>query len=94
MSIGAGAQLTTCLLSIYLRSNPLMKDGFSREDVPGWPLGNHPAWNFLFGHVTASSDHNQNTIFLMGPGHGGPAGTAFLLDGHVSRDLPIHHRQR
>ena len=42
-----------------------------------------PGINFLFGHVNRLiADHGQNTIFLMGPGHGGPAGTAqSLLDG-------------
>ena len=45
--------------------------------------GTTPGINFLFGHVNRLiADHGQNTIFLMGPGHGGPAGTAqSLLDG-------------
>ena len=45
--------------------------------------GTTPGINFLFAHVNRLiADHGQNTIFLMGPGHGGPAGTAqSLLDG-------------
>ena len=71
---------------IYLRSNPLMREGFSREDVKHRLVGHWgttPGINFLFGHVNRLiADHQQNAIFLMGPGHGGPAGTAqALLDG-------------
>ncbi|MBR3385070.1 MAG: phosphoketolase [Atopobiaceae bacterium] len=79
---------------IYLRSNPLMRDGasaadgvsFSREDVKHRLVGHWgttPGINFLFGHVNRLiNDHDQSTVFLMGPGHGGPAGTAqSLLDG-------------
>jgi xylulose-5-phosphate/fructose-6-phosphate phosphoketolase len=79
---------------IYLRSNPLMRadgfaangQGFSREDVKHRLVGHWgttPGVNFLFGHVNRLiRDHSQSTVFLMGPGHGGPAGTAqSLLDG-------------
>jgi xylulose-5-phosphate/fructose-6-phosphate phosphoketolase len=80
---------------IYLRSNPLMRadfknqdgpDGFTREDVKHRLVGHWgttPGLNFLFGHVNRLvHDHQQNAIFLMGPGHGGPAGTSqSLLDG-------------
>ena len=71
---------------IYLRSNPLMREGFSREDVKHRLVGHWgttPGINFLFGHINRLiADHQQNAIFLMGPGHGGPAGTAqSLLDG-------------
>ena len=77
---------------IYLRSNPLMRDGFddgrgfTRDDVKHRLVGHWgttPGVNFLFGHVNRLiADHGQSTVFLMGPGHGGPAGTAqSLLDG-------------
>ena len=42
---------------IYLRSNPLMKEGFSREDVKHRLVGHWgttPGLNFLFGHVSSS----------------------------------------
>ena len=82
---------------IYLRSNPLMRKDFTDEKtgetrdfgradvkhrlVGHW--GTTPGINFLFGHVNRLvADHQQNAIFLMGPGHGGPAGTSqSLLDG-------------
>lgn len=72
---------------IYLRSNPLMRADFvddktgeardfGRPDVKHRLVGHWgttPGINFLFGHVNRLiADHNQNAIFLMGPGHGGP----------------------
>ena len=82
---------------IYLRSNPLMRKDwvdektgetrdFGRPDVKHRLVGHWgttPGVNFLFGHVNRLiADHKQNAVFLMGPGHGGPAGTAqSLLDG-------------
>ena len=82
---------------IYLRSNPLMRKDwtdektgetrdFGRPDVKHRLVGHWgttPGVNFLFGHVNRLiADHNQNIVFLMGPGHGGPAGTSqSLLDG-------------
>ena len=82
---------------IYLRSNPLMRSdypdaktgeprAFGRVDVKHRLVGHWgttPGINFLFAHVNRLiADHGQNAIFLMGPGHGGPAGTAqALLDG-------------
>ena len=82
---------------IYLRSNPLMRSdypdaktgeprGFCRADVKHRLVGHWgttPGLNFLFAHVNRLiADHGQSTVFLMGPGHGGPAGTAqSLLDG-------------
>ena len=82
---------------IYLRSNPLMRKDwtdertgeardFGRPDVKHRLVGHWgttPGVNFLFGHVNRLiADHGQNTVFLMGPGHGGPAGTSqSLLDG-------------
>ena len=76
---------------IYLRSNPLMRKDwvdektgetrdFGRPDVKHRLVGHWgttPGVNFLFGHVNRLiADHKQNAVFLMGPGHGGPAGTA------------------
>ena len=82
---------------IYLRSNSLMRTDwmdektgevrdFGRADVKHRLVGHWgttPGINFLFGHVNRFiADHGQSTVFLMGPGHGGPAGTAqSLLDG-------------
>lgn len=82
---------------IYLRSNPLMRKDwtdektgetrdFGRPDVKHRLVGHWgttPGVNFLFAHTNRLiADHSQNTVFLMGPGHGGPAGTSqSLLDG-------------
>ncbi|MCI1666147.1 MAG: phosphoketolase [Atopobiaceae bacterium] len=89
---------------IYLRSNPLMRSDFTDEKsgkvrdfgrgdvkrrlVGHW--GTTPGINFLMAHTNRLiHDHGQNAIFLMGPGHGGPAGNAqSLLDGTYSECYP------
>ena len=89
---------------IYLRSNPLMRAdfadpetgeprGFTRDDVKHRLVGHWgttPGINFLMGHVNRLiAEHGQSTVFLMGPGHGGPAGTAqSLLDGTYRECYP------
>ena len=78
---------------IYLRSNPLMRPPFTRDDlkyrlVGHW--GTTTGLNFLLGHINRLiADHQQNTVFIMGPGHGGPAGTAqSYLDGTYNEYYP------
>jgi xylulose-5-phosphate/fructose-6-phosphate phosphoketolase len=78
---------------IYLRSNPLMKEPFTREDVKHRLVGHWgttPGLNFLIGHINRFiADHGQNTVFIMGPGHGGPAGTSqSYLDGTYTETYP------
>ncbi|MBS5345055.1 MAG: phosphoketolase family protein [Bifidobacterium catenulatum] len=78
---------------IYLRSNPLMKEPFTREDVKHRLVGHWgttPGLNFLIGHINRLiADHKQNTVIIMGPGHGGPAGTAqSYLDGTYTETFP------
>lgn len=78
---------------IYLRSNPLMKEPFTREDVKHRLVGHWgttPGLNFLIGHINRLiADHQQNTVIIMGPGHGGPAGTAqSYLDGTYTEYYP------
>ena len=78
---------------IYLRSNPLMKEPFTREDVKHRLVGHWgttPGLNFLIGHINRLiADHQQNTVIIMGPGHGGPAGTAqSYLDGTYTETFP------
>lgn len=57
---------------IYLRSNPLMKEPFTREDVKHRLVGHWgttPGLNFLIGHINRFiADHGQNTVIIMGPG--------------------------
>ena len=93
---------------IYLRSNPLMRSDFvdektgetrdfGRPDVKHRLVGHWgttPGINFLFGHVNRLiADHNQNAIFLMGPGHGGPAGTAHA-EGDTDHSGDLHEGRR
>lgn len=78
---------------IYLRDNPLMKEPFTRKDVKYRLVGHWgttPGLNFLFGHINRLiADHQQNTVFIMGPGHGGPAGVAqSYLDGTYTEYYP------
>ena len=78
---------------IYLRDNPLMKEPFTREDVKHRLVGHWgttPGLNFLIGHINRLiADHQQNTGIIMGPGHGGPAGTAqSYLDGTYTEYFP------
>lgn len=78
---------------IYLRSNPLMKEPFTRDDVKHRLVGHWgttPGLNFLLAHINRLiADHQQNTVFIMGPGHGGPAGTAqSYLDGTYTEYYP------
>ncbi len=78
---------------IYLRDNPLMKEPFTREDVKHRLVGHWgttPGLNFLIGHINRLiADHQQNTVIIMGPGHGGPAGTAqSYLDGTYTEYFP------
>ena len=82
---------------IYLRSNPLMKEPFTREDVKHRLVGHWgttPGLNFLIGHINRFiADHGQNTVFIMGPGHGGPAGTSqSYLDGTYTETYPEHYQ--
>jgi len=79
---------------IYLRSNPLMRGDFSREDVKHRLVGHWgttPGINFLMAHVNRLiRDHDQSALFFMGPGHGGPAGTAqSLIDGTYHETYPF-----
>lgn len=90
---------------IYLRSNPLMRKDwvdektgqvrdFGRADVKYRLVGHWGTTsgiNFLMGHVNRLiHDHGQNTVFLMGPGHGGPAGTSqSILDGTYRERYPF-----
>lgn len=78
---------------IYLRSNPLMKEPFTREDVKYRLVGHWgttPGLNFLIGHINRLiADHQQNTVIIMGPGHGGPAGTSqSYIDGTYTEYFP------
>ena len=78
---------------VYLRSNPLMRSPFTRDDLKYrlvGHIGTTLGLNFLLGHINRLiADHQQNTVFVMGPGHGGPAGTSqSYLDGTYTETYP------
>ena len=89
---------------IYLRSNPLMRPDFvdektgevrdfGRPDVKHRLVGHWgttPGINFLMGHTNRLiADHQQNAIFLMGPGHGVlPVRRSRCLTVPIARTIP------
>ncbi len=83
---------------IYLLDNPLLRRDLVPEDVKPRLLGHWgttPGLNFVYAHLNRIIRTNDvNMIFMVGPGHGGPAAVASAyLDGtysevypHVTRD--------
>jgi len=83
---------------IYLLDNPLLQRDLVPEDVKPRLLGHWgttPGLNFVYAHLNRIIRNNDvNMIFMVGPGHGGPAAVASAyLDGtytevypHVTRD--------
>ncbi len=83
---------------IYLLRNPLLREPLSRDDVKPRLLGHWgttPGLNFLYAHLNrVIAERSQRTIYIAGPGHGGPGMVAnSYLDGtytdfypEVSRD--------
>jgi len=83
---------------IYLLDNPLQREPLRPEHVKPRLLGHWgttPGLNFLYVHLNrAIRERDLDTIFIAGPGHGGPAvvaqayleGTYTELYPHVTRD--------
>ncbi len=74
---------------IYLLDNPLLRTPLSREDVKPRLLGHWgttPGLNFLYAHLNRMiKERGQSTIYITGPGHGGPGLVAnAYLDGTYS----------
>src|SRR6195952_2520072 len=74
---------------IYLLGNPLLRTPLSRDDVKPRLLGHWgttPGLNFLYAHLNrAIQAREQPTIYVTGPGHGGPGLVAnAYLDGTYS----------
>ncbi|WP_265520696.1 phosphoketolase family protein [Oerskovia flava] len=61
---------------IYLLANPLLRTPLDRDDVKPRLLGHWgttPGLNFLYAHLNrAIAEREQSTIYVTGPGHGGP----------------------
>ena len=83
---------------IYLLDNPLLREPLAPEHVKPRLLGHWgttPGLNFLYLHLNrAIRERDLDSIFVTGPGHGGPAlvaqsyleGTYTELYPHVTRD--------
>ncbi|MFW6599988.1 phosphoketolase family protein [Propionibacteriaceae bacterium Y2011] len=71
---------------IYLADNPLLRTPLTRDHVKPRLLGHWgttPGLNFLYAHMNrAIIERSQSTIYITGPGHGGPGLVAnAYLDG-------------
>ena len=65
---------------IYLLANPLLREPLSPEHVKPRLLGHwgtSPGLNFCYAHLNRIiTSRDQDMIYVMGPGHGGPAAVA------------------
>ena len=78
---------------IYLLSNPLLTRPLRPEDIKPRLLGHwgtSPGLNFIWAHLNrAILVHDQPMIFVIGPGHGGPAALAnSWLEGSYTEVYP------
>jgi len=78
---------------IYLLANPLLREPLVREHVKPRLLGHWgttPGLNFLYAHLNrAIGDRDLDTVYIAGPGHGGPGMVANAwLDGTYSEVYP------
>ncbi|MCV7153569.1 phosphoketolase family protein [Mycolicibacterium pyrenivorans] len=78
---------------IYLLDNPLLGSPLTPEDVKPRLLGHWgttPGLNFLYAHLNrAIGERAQSTVYITGPGHGGPGLVAnAYLDGTYSEIYP------
>ncbi len=78
---------------IYLLDNPLLREELRAEHVKPRLLGHWgttPGLNFLYAHLNrVIKERAQSTIYITGPGHGGPGLVAgAYLDGTYSEVYP------
>jgi xylulose-5-phosphate/fructose-6-phosphate phosphoketolase len=78
---------------IYLLDNPLLRKPLAREHIKPRLLGHWgttPGLNFLYVHLNrAIKEHELDMIYVIGPGHGGPALVAnAYLEGTYSEVYP------
>ncbi|MGB8403877.1 MAG: phosphoketolase family protein [Mycobacterium sp.] len=78
---------------IYLMDNPLLSAPLDRRHIKPRPLGHwgtSPGLNFIYAHMNrAIIDHDLDAMYVIGPGHGGPALFAnSWLEGSYSRSRP------
>ncbi|WGI35068.1 phosphoketolase family protein [Mycolicibacterium aubagnense] len=78
---------------IYLMDNPLLRTPLERHHIKPRPLGHwgtSPGLNFIYAHLNrAIIDYDLDAMYVIGPGHGGPALFANAwLEGSYSRTRP------
>ncbi len=78
---------------IYLLDNPLLERPLKIEDVKPRLLGHWgttPGVNFIYAHASrVIKKKDLDAIYIMGPGHGGPAGVAnAYLEGTYTERYP------
>ncbi|WP_432993407.1 phosphoketolase family protein [Dactylosporangium sp. CA-233914] len=78
---------------IYLQGNPLLRRGLEADDIKPRLLGHwgtSPGLSFVYAHVSRLIKlTGQRSIYLAGPGHGGPALVAAgYLEGTYSEVYP------
>ena len=78
---------------IYLQGNPLLRTPLTRDNIKPRLLGHWgttPGLNFLYAHLNrAIIDRDLDTLYVTGPGHGGPGMVAnAYLDGTYTELFP------
>src|SRR3954464_9251484 len=78
---------------IYLYDNPLLKEPLSKQHIKPRLLGHWgttPGLNFIYAHLNRIiNKHDLDMIYIIGPGHGGPALVAnAYLEGTYSEVYP------
>jgi xylulose-5-phosphate/fructose-6-phosphate phosphoketolase len=78
---------------IYLLDNPLLREPLTRDHVKARLLGHWgttPGLNFIYAHLNrAIKARDLDAIYIIGPGHGGPATVAnAYLEGTYSEYFP------
>jgi xylulose-5-phosphate/fructose-6-phosphate phosphoketolase len=78
---------------IYLLDNPLLERPLRIEDIKPRLLGHWgttPGVNFIYAHANrVIKERDLDAIYIMGPGHGGPAGVAnAYLEGTYTERYP------
>src|SRR6266849_4533884 len=78
---------------IYLLDNPLMTRPLKLSDIKPRLLGHWgttPGLNFIYAHASrVIKERDLDAIYVMGPGHGGPAGVAnAYLEGTYTERYP------
>ncbi|ACZ88178.1 phosphoketolase family protein [Streptosporangium roseum] len=78
---------------IYLLDNPLLAEPLAPEHIKPRLLGHWgttPGLNFCFAHLNRIiTERDQDMIYIVGPGHGGPAAVAHAwLEGSYTEKYP------